>query len=153
MLEVIKDNFTHAAMARCSEQHCELRLGGLSHYVVLKGERVCPDRKMCDCIVFVMMDDRMIIGIVELKSRTAHAREVIEKLTNASKSALKILDECGDRLVGLEFYHLVLSKRWNSSEYRVITGHKVSVRGKKYHIIPKRCGTSFAAVMCVRRHS
>jgi len=153
MLEVIKGNLTHAVVERCAEQHCELRLDGLSNYVVLKGEQVCPDRRMCDCIIFVATESGVTIGIVELKSKTAHASEVIEKLTNASESALEILDGCGVRTAKPEFWHLVLSKRWDASEYRVITNRKIIVGGKKYPVIPKRCGTCFSAVIHSHRQA
>ncbi len=146
VINCIKSNFTNAIIARCSEMGCRLRLNGLSNYVILKGERICEDRRICDCIIFTR-DNCMIIGIVELKSKTIHSNQIIEKLTNGSKIALDILEECSDNGMNFEFYHLVLCKRWHSSEYRVIISKKIIVGGKRYDIIPKRCGVSFSAVI------
>lgn len=143
-IDCIKSNFTNTIVARCSEKGCKLRLNGLSDYIVLKGERICQDRKICDCIIFVR--NNRIIGIVELKSRTAHPSEIKEKLINGSIIALDILEKCRDKQ-NYEFYHLVLSKSWRPPEYRVIISRRIIVRGKRYDIIPKRCGVSFSAVI------
>ena len=135
----------HAVIARCSERDCKLKLDGLSNYVVLKGEKICRDHKICDCIIYIKKD-HIIICMVELKSKTVDSSEVEEKLTNGSVIALDILgryDEC----MKVKFYHLVLSKRWRTSEYRVLTSRKIIVRGKKYDIIPKRCGVSLSEVV------
>jgi len=123
---------------------CMLRLNGLSNYAVLNGERICKNRRICDCIIFT---EGNIIGIAELKSKTTHSSEIEEKLTNGSKIALNILEECSGNDIKFEFYHLVLAKRWHSSEYRIITSRKIIVRGKRYNIIPKRCGVSFSVVI------
>ena len=144
VIDCIKDNFTNAIIPRCSEMGCMLKLNGLSNHVVLKGEIICQDRRICDCIIFT---EGIIIGIVELKSRTAHSSEIEEKLTNGSEIALNILDKCSNNDMKFEFYHLVLAKKWHSSEYKVITNRKIVVRGKRYHVIPKRCGISFSAII------
>ena len=144
-IDCIKDNFANAIISRCSEESCELKLNNLSNYVVLKGEGICTDRRMCDCIIFTE-GICIIIGIVELKGKTAHANEIVEKLANASEIALDILENCSENLK-YEFYHLVLCKRWRTSEYMVITNRKIRVRGKRYDIIPKSCGVSFSAVI------
>jgi len=146
VIECIKSNFINAIIARCSEMGCRLKLDGLSNYVILKGERIYQDRRICDCIIFTR-DDCIIIGIVELKSKTAHSSEIEEKLTNGSLIALDILERCRDNRAKFEFYHLVLCKSWCSSEYMVIISRKIIVRGKKYEIIPKRCGVSFSEVI------
>jgi hypothetical protein len=101
---------------------------------------------MCDCIIFAT-NKRIIIGIVELKSKTAHPSEIIEKLTNSSEVALSTLEKCRRNFTRLDFYHIVLCKGWDSSEHRVITSRRIVVRGKKYDIIPKRCGVSFSEVI------
>ena len=144
VIDCIKNNFTNAIVPRCFEMGCMLNLNGLSNHVVLKGETICQNRRICDCIIFT---EGIIIGIVELKSRTAHSSEIEEKLTNGSEIALNILDKCSNNDMKFEFYHLVLAKKWHSSEYKVITSRKIVVRGKRYHVIPKRCGISFSAII------
>jgi len=146
VINYIKSNFADAVIPRCSEMGCKLRLNGLSNYVVLKGESLCKDRRICDCIIFT---GGIIIGIAELKSKTAHSSEIEEKLTNGLEIALNILEECRDNDIKFEFYHLVLAKKWHSSEYKVLTRKKIVVKGKRYDIIPKRCEISFSEVISI----
>lgn len=130
----------------CSEHGCKLVLNDIGNHVVLKGERICQDRKMCDCIVFAHTQG-MIISIVELKGRTAHASEIVEKLTNGSLAALSILEKCSSHRLRFEFYHIVLCKSWSVSEYIVINSRKIKFRGKKYDILQKRCGVSLGRLL------
>lgn len=143
VLDRIRKTRSHAMVRRCAQRNCRLVLDGLGNHVVLKGEFICKDRKICDCIIFVQ-NRHVIIAIAELKSRVAHSVEILEKLRNGSEIALDILEHCSQAHVEFEFYHIVLAKSWSTSEYRVITNRKIRVRGKKYSIIPKRCGCSLS---------
>ncbi len=146
VISCIKKDFADMVIARCSEVGCKLKLNNLNNHVVLKGENICQDRKICDCIIFVR-DNPVIIGIIELKSRNIHSSEIVEKLTNGSEIALDILEKCRDNDMKFEFYHIALCKSWRSSEYRVIKSKKIVVNGKKYDIIPKKCGESFSMLI------
>ena len=92
-------------------------------------------------------DCHITIGIVELKSKTTHASEIVEKLTNGSKIVLNLLKRCVDNHMKFEFYHIVLSKRWHISEYQVIKSKKITVNGKRYDIRLKKCGISFSEII------
>ena len=145
-INCIKNNFSNAIRVSCRERRCKLSLNGLSNHVVLKGEKICTDRKICDCIVFAI-DNCVIIGIVELKSKDIHASEIVKKLTNGSEIALNILERCKSNYMKFEFYHLVLWKSCDPTEYEVITSRRIIIRGKKHKIIPKRCGSSFSEII------
>lgn len=152
-MDRIKSDFAHALRRRCSERGCTLRLGGLGNHIVLKGEELCSDRQsrrlpMCDCIIFVA-DGSIIIGIVELKSRTADPGQIEKKLTNSSRIALDILQNYIDTRIEPEFYHIVLCKKWRTAEHTAIRNRKIKVRGKsrKYDIITDHCGVSLSTVI------
>ena len=147
-LDRIKSDFSHALRRGCSESKCTLKLGGLGEYVVLKGEGLYRDRKMCDCIIF-LAGNSVVIGIVELKSKTAHSTEIIEKLTNSSEAALDILKKCTDSQIDFEFFHIVLCKGWSPSELRKLKNRRIEVRGKgeKFSIVTKRCGVTFSSIV------
>ena len=152
-MDRIKSDYTHALRRRCSERGCTLRLGGLGNHIVLKGEELYSDRQkrrlpMCDCIIFVA-DGSIIIGIVELKSRTADPDQIEKKLTNSSRIALDILGKYLDSLIEPEFYHIVLCKKWRTAEHTAIRNRKIKVRGKsrKYDIITDHCGVSLSTVI------
>jgi hypothetical protein len=125
IMDCIKGDFGREIVNQCSERSCKLKLTGLSDYVILKGERICNNRKICDCIIFTMGDEYIVIGVVELKSRTAHSSEIEEKLTNGSEVALNILEKCNDEHLKFDFYHTVLSKKWSSSELRIIESKRI----------------------------
>ncbi len=147
VVDCIRSNHTNAIIRRCSEKGCSLKLDGLGNRIVLKGEIIYEDRKICDCIIFAG-DNCIIIGIVELKSKTIHSSEIREKLENGSEIALDILEKCSSNRVKFEFYHVVLSKGWRSAEHKIISRrNKIKVRGKRYDIIPKRCGVSFSMII------
>jgi len=148
MLDIdrIKSDFAHALRRRCSEGGCTLRLDGLTNRVVLKGDGICQDRKMCDCIVFVV-NGSVIIGIVELKGKTVHTSEVADKLTNSSEIALSILEKYADWGTKPTIRHLLLHKGLDSSELRKIERRRIGIRGKRYDIIAKPCGVSFSTVI------
>lgn len=139
-------NLPHAKAKRCCEARCELKLGGIRSLVLLKGELVLSDRKMCDCILFVVRDG-LAVALAELKSKTAHAREIVEKLENASKAALDILAGCVPALAKPRLVFLVLAKSWHRSELKVLTGHGVSAGGTRYPVLPKKCGASLSQVL------
>jgi hypothetical protein len=148
----IERDFAHALRRGCSEKGCRLKLDGLGDHVVLKGEALCQDprerQRMCDCIIFVA-GNSVIIGIVELKSKTAHSSEVVDKLTNSSEIALEILRKCVDSNISVEFRHILLHKGLDGTERRKMGKQRIRVRGKggKYDIITKRCGISFSTVV------
>jgi len=92
--------------------------------------------KICDHLIFVG-NKFIIIVIVEFKSRNAKPSEIEKKLTNCSMAALNILERCSDIPPKCEFYHIVIVRNWRPHEYRKIVNMNVTVRGKRYSIIPK----------------
>jgi len=113
--------------------------------MILKGEKLCQNQKICDCIIFD--EDHQVIGIIKLKSKTTYPTEILEKLINGSKIASKLLEECNARNIVFKFYYVVLCKKWNISEYRIISSNKVDFEGKRYNIITKKCGDSFLEIL------
>lgn len=146
ILNWIKSKYNSAVVTRCSEKGCELKLNGLRSCVALKGEVICQDRKICDYIIF-KINNTIIIGIVELKSKTAHPGEIEEKLTNGSKIALNILTECNNSSAKYKFYFLVLHKGLGSSGFRALSNRKITVEGKRCNLVLKRCGVAFSDVI------
>lgn len=142
----IDRHLPHAKAKRCCEARCELKLDGLRCRILLKGELARQDRKMCDCIVFAGTD-RLAVALAELKSKTARASDVVEKLTNGSLAALEVIGAAEGALPGLTFCFIVLAKAWHRSELVTLTRHRIAVRGTRYRILPKKCGVSLAEVL------
>lgn len=146
LLSCIKKKLANAIEKNCSERTCQFKCDGIGTYVILKGEKVRKDGKMCDCVIF-SGESSILVVVVELKGRTAHSSEIVKKLENGSRSALKILKTCGKGYTNATFYPIVLAKKWTSSEYRVISRTKLRVSGIAYNVIAKRCGVSFAQLI------
>lgn len=140
----IIDNYKNALVNKCKESNCLLRLDGLNNYFILKGEKICSNYRVCDCIIFIIKNNLFIVGLVELKSKTIHADEIREKLINCSKIASDILGKIGYKQFNLKFIHIVLFKGGISkSEYKVLTKNRLKINGIKHNIVLKKCGVKF----------
>lgn len=146
VIEEIRNHFGEAEIARCVERGCRLRLDGLREHVILKGERICPNQKISDCIIFVQ-EASIVVGIIELKSKTIHATDVTQKLTNGLQAAWDILHGFNNR-VRTHVFLVVLAKGWDTSAFRKLKREPgVQFQGKEYSIRPKRCGASFKQII------
>ncbi len=148
IVSCIKKRFAYAVIKKCSESNCQLKLNGLSNYIVLKGEKICNDRKICDCIIF-KENHHIIIAVIELKSKNIRASEIREKLTNGREKGLMVLEKCNDNDT-IDFFHIVLYKNIRVPEYRVIAAEKIMINGKRHPVILKKCGESFSKLISDR---
>jgi len=150
VIDCINIEFADKTIKRCSEKGtgCKLKLNASCEHVILKGEKICSDRKICDCIIFVNQNNTLIVGIVELKSKHIDASGIKEQLTNGSESALKILKKCPDTYNVSEFYPIVLAKGWGrTSKHVMIRNTKIQFGSEKRRIITKKCGDSFLEII------
>ena len=143
LTECIRENFGDGLVRRCADSGCRLGLKGLESFLVLKGERLCEHERISDCIIFA---DNVLIGIVELKSKTAHANQIIDKLTNAASLTLAILRKCGTRSSDFEILFIVLCKAWRVSDHRIISNRRIRLKGRNFGIVTKKCGTNLATL-------
>ncbi len=150
VINCINTEFADKKIERCSERGtgCKLKLDTSYEHIIIKGEKICNDRKICDCIIFVNQNGAIIVGIVELKSKHIDASDIKEQLTNGSKIALEILKECTDTCDTSEFYPIVLAKGGGrTSEHAMIRNAKIRFGSKKHRIITKKCGDSFFEIV------
>jgi|GEM_PF-1339326 len=149
IVDCVKNNHINAVVTRYSEGRCKLKLGNLTDYVVLKGEELCINIKICDFIIF-SEEKHVIVGVVELKSKSVHVREIMEKLNNGLNTALQILEECADYLppnTKIKLCPLVLYRRISTQEHRVLKSKKLIVRGRKIDVFLRKCGASFSRII------
>jgi len=137
-------------VSSCTERgsKCKLKLGGMNEHIVLKGELLCSDQKICDCFVFAKEVDLGIVALVELKSRSVHASEIEEKLENSLERAIEILDDCGVSVKDVRIYLIVLAKNWSSNtEHKRIRRSAIKIRGIKEGIITGKCDNSLRDII------
>ena len=133
-LKEIKNDYYHAKLNCCSENGCKLKLDGMktTKYVILKGEMLFDNKKMCDCIIFknnCKIRTKTIIGIIELKSNTLNVDNIIEKMDNSSLIALNIKKHYSDDKKFPYFYHLLLYKNIRFTEYQLLKNKKIIING------------------------
>ena len=142
ILKHLKTQYSHAVQKRCEEEGCKINLSDLKEYIILKGEELNPQKTICDCIIFLKRKT-LIVGVVELKSGTTHASEVVNQLKSGLEFVFKNMKGSAVDKVRV----IVLAKKWKKSEYNKITKTKIEIYGKKYPILPKRCGTYFSEII------
>lgn len=149
IVDCVKNNYMNAVVTRYSEGRCKLKLGSLTNYVVLKGEELRMNIRICDFVIF-SEEKYVIVGVVELKSKSIHAREIMEKLDNGLNIALQILKECADYLAPdteIKLCPLVLHRGISTQEHRVLKSKKLLVRGRKIDVFLRKCGASFSRII------
>ena len=140
----------HAAFGRaerrgCCERGCRLVLGGITGCVVLKGEDVAGDRRICDCVIIhAAIPPRVVL--VELKSGGAKPGQIFEKFSNAAD----LVTQMGRRLFDGEEYDvgilLLVGRRRRKSLYKTCRAREFVVGGKKRAVQVLPCGTHLADV-------
>lgn len=146
-IECIRKKFGDSAIKKCKEKRCNLNLENIRNHIILKGEKICRNRKICDCIIFIERNGKIIVVIVELKSRTVRVNEVVQKLQNASQEASRILNSCSSGNYKVDFLPIVLAKKWINIERKKLTDERIEFRNRNYLILPKSCGTPLHQIL------
>lgn len=135
--------FKNATKKRCSENNCCLRMRGLSNFVILKGESVLPDTKVCDCIIFHDVSIPHLI-IVELKRGHVHPSEIKEKFTNT----LNWISYTEKQLCSLDDYRVVLlllhGRGISKSDNASLRAHTFRFKGKRHSLQIMSCHVQLA---------
>ena len=146
IVERIRAAHEEAVVQRCAERRCECDLTGVGHVVILKGELVRRGTSICDCLVFRNGGQEVHVGVVELKSRTVDADEVVTKLQNGSQAALEVLRQNSGGQPRYKMCCVVLCLGWSTTEFRVVTSRRIHVDGRRVEIHAKRCGFALGSL-------
>ena len=132
----VKNRYKNAVIEKCRDSGCGLQINKKGDFVILKGEKIVPESKICDCIIF--RNDKKII-IAELKSTSIRVNDVIEKFSNSGKKAREIAADLNNN--DTRMYFVLLAKKYGSnSSTRLLKDVKVEVGSDLYPIIRGRCG-------------
>ena len=140
-----ESKYVAAKIKRCSEGKCNIKLDNISENIILKGEKLCNDKKINDCMVIVFEEN--MICLVELKSRIAHVNNVFEKLHNGTLVILDLLKEAKVNIKDYDFIHIVLHKRIHSIDSKIIKSKKIKIFKNSYDVISKSCGISLKLIL------
>lgn len=149
ILKCIESQYQYAVTKRCAEAGCKLDLSDLKGYVLLKGETLNPNQSMCDCLIFLMKNSVLIVGVVELKSKTVNLSQVISQLANGIKCAFEAINECRGDWQAAKLYVAVLANRWSASVLKTLKNRynsRIEFHGEKFPILTRGCGTRFSEI-------
>jgi len=135
-----------AKRQRCREGKCSLLLEGIGDFLLLKGDVVRTDVKMCDCIIFLDSPSPTIV-LAELKGKTVHASEAQEKIQNAAAVAAEITAKCETFRSCSRLLALVLARKWTVSAQKVLGRLRVTFAGRRYRIHHARCGKALSCLL------
>ena len=139
VFQYLCDEFSDAIVDNCCDSGCKLDLRGLDNVVVLKGEKIFPDRPVCDCIIF-SGEETIVAGVVELKSKTVDVSKVKEQLRGGLRFVKEALERSKTKRFLKNCIVVLMAKKWRTHEHRLLTARKISFDGKNLLIIPKKCG-------------
>lgn len=104
--------------------------------MILKGDSLDPNNKMCDCLMF-RKDGNILIA--ELKHRVQHMDAVFEKFTRSVAVSLRIASESGSKKNSVTLV-LVSGPYRRPLEHDQILSRPIKHAGIRYRIKPGRCG-------------
>ena len=138
ILQKIRNKYSQAVISCCNEK-CKIHVGDKHNFVMLKGELLdeTQSEKMCDCIVF---QDNKKIAIIELKSKSLHAGDIIKKFVNSGKKSKSIAGSFDPR-GNFELTLILLAKEFkNYFAHDRLRRHKLKIDGKTHHVRFGKCG-------------
>jgi len=145
----MKTRYGSVATTRRQDEGCSINLDGLGHRVVLRGEGlsllVAPQRRSSaeeapDCLVIGTHAGGPILGVVELKSKTASASNVQQKLVNGIHDANEALAACGRTPNLSRTYPIVLAKSRRASAFQVLASRELRVGATRLRVTVGACG-------------
>ncbi len=137
----------NAVIPKCCEHKCKVGFGGLSAYVILKGEILAGQKTpVCDCIVFDTRK-RLTASLIEIKSFSFDVDQITKQFEGGGKKALEVASKLGrpqPRLI----IGLVAKGRRRWAQYSVLVKTKVSIGQKKHQIALYDCNTRLVDMRC-----
>ncbi len=150
IIEFAREKFARFNKDKCEERDCKLSIGITKkrNYIILKGDEIYKDRKMCDCIILIRKGKCFLV-IAELKNRDIDAGDIVEKHRNSLKFARELVKQSVNRLEEIEYYPVLLHKGVKTVEIRRFRQKRNKIRFCKDHrfIIIKKCGSTLSDVI------
>jgi hypothetical protein len=145
IINQVSNKYDYAAVDSCCESGCRLGIDIARHRIILKGEKLCPNQRICDNIIFV--ENAVIkVVLVEFKRRNVDVGRVIEKLENCSEMALSIIGEFYGN-TSFDLCHVVISRSWRPHEYRILQSRRLTIRGRRFFINIKSGNCSLSTIL------
>lgn len=137
--------YKSAIVPLCCKNDCKLNTVGSNNIVVLDIDRLSDDVRS-DCLVFQLQDNKLNIGICEMKSKDQKANKIIQQLTASGNLALTICHKHFPK-INYQIIFILLVKSYKSSAHTILSGTRIKIEGKKRHIRLHKCGDKFQHIV------
>ncbi len=139
---------------KCSEagQGTAVKPGNLRIFAIIDGDGLIGDAaKSADCIVLAAHDNRPLVAVVELKSKGAHAEDLVQKIQKTTQVFARIMTEFSFPLNEIAFYPILFSTRIRPVESLQFLkpANRVTFLGKKYFVARKRYDVPLSDIIAV----
>ena len=141
--ECIKNEFHRKLVKHCKERSCKLQMDINSSFVILKGEKIAQNEKICDCFIIFSYNSRILLALVELKNKSIHRNEIEQKFKNSLKYAKELMNKCEIKEKDVDLVLILLKKGIKSSEFQVLRDIKFNRR----KIFIKKCGIKISEIL------
>ena len=144
----IKNEYSYAIIEKCSESDCSLRIDNEieDKIVILKGEKIVQSYRICDCLIFIIKEETLIIAIVELKRKSINVSVIREKFENTIDLLNDIVNNLNLRRPK-KFFPILLYEDMRGSEFVMLKNLKLHFACKTHSLIIENCGTNLLKIM------
>ena len=154
LVRCIRDNYSSLVRRSCQEKGTgnEIKPGKCKNSVVIKWDeyKLAPGSK-CDCIIFAEEDGKIILGVIEMKSKTVHVSDVLKQLQACAKAAEDMVLECQGNPQAIEIFPIVTSKKIDRLDKKTLGNNKILFHGKRREIITQKYGLAFMKIVSKNR--
>ncbi len=150
-IDLVRERYSCAIINPCKEMGCEIKLSGYENYIILKGEKICQNGKMCDCIIIIESKDAISFIIVELKNKCAKVSDIEEKF---DRGFLKIseleqffLSTCKKPKKKCKIFPVIIVESWRVQEKKMLKSRRIPYKGHNYDIYDGKCNSFLKDIM------
>lgn len=142
----IKSKFTFAQKDDCREKKCKLKIDDLKDPIIFDDDKIHKNNSSCDCIIFVVAREKIVIGVIEIKSKSCSVSSIERKINNGIESVLQIINGCTIKKK-IAFYPVLIHKGVSRFPLKGIENLKIMFMGRKKIIRIKKCGVYFSSII------
>jgi len=144
----IRSTYSYATIEKCSEKGCSLRINNKvrNSIVILKGEKITRNYKVCDCLIFIERKRDLIVMIVELKRKSIDVSVIKEKFENTIDLLNDIISNLNLRSPK-DFFPVLLYERMRGPEFSMLKRLRLHFACETRYLILEKCGVDLSQIM------
>lgn len=142
----IRSKFTFAQKDDCHEKKCKLKIDDLKDPIIFDDDKIHNNISSCDCIVFVETRKKIVIGAIEIKSKSCSVSSIERKINNGIECVMQIINGCTIKKK-IAFYPVLIHKDVSRFRLKGIESLKIIFMGSNKKMRIKKCGEYFSTII------